>query len=184
VAVPGEEALGGSLGVAGALERLARHLDRMRSRALAAYGLTPRDVEVLNALGRSGPPYRLSQGELAQAAQLSSGGMTGQADRMESAGWVQRSHDPNDRRGVLLMLTESGRGVLARSLAAYLADADATLADLDPADLDRLAELLAKLLASLGDDQPSANRAPGSGPHPRLGRERKALRGETPRGTS
>lgn len=157
MAAPGEEALGGSLGVAGALERLARHLDRMRSRALAADGLTPRDVEVLNALGRSGPPYRLSQGELARAAQLSSGGMTGQADRMESAGWVERSHDPGDRRGILLTLTESGRDVLARSLATYLTDAEAALANLGPGDLDRLAGLLAKLLATLGENASGAS---------------------------
>lgn len=158
MAARGEPALGASLGVAGDLERIARHLDRLRSRALAAEGLTPRDVQVLNALGRSGPPYQLSQGELARAAQLSSGGMTGQADRMENAGWVERSHDPNDRRGVLVALTKSGRSVLARSLASYTTEADATLAGLGSDDLKRLEGLLTKLLAILGDGNPSANR--------------------------
>lgn len=150
MALAGEGTLGGSFGVAGSLERIARHLDRLRSRALAAEGLTPRDIEVLNVLGRSGPPYRLSQGELARAVQLSSGGMTSQADRMEGAGWVARIHDPHDRRGVLLSLTESGRGVLARSLEIYLADADAALAGLSAADLEHLGALLTKLLGSLG----------------------------------
>ena len=149
-----EQPLGGSLGVAGDLERVARHLDRLRSRALAAEGLTPRDVQVLNALGRSGPPYRLSQGELARAAQLSSGGMTGQADRMEGAGWVERSQDPNDRRGVQLALTESGRAVLARSFGTYRVDADAMLAAIGAADLERLGSLLSRLLAFLGEDRP------------------------------
>lgn len=149
-----EQPLGGSLGVAGDLERVARHLDRLRSRALAAEGLTPRDVQVLNALGRSGPPYRLSQGELARAAQLSSGGMTGQADRMEGAGWVERSQDPNDRRGVQLALTESGRAVLARSFGTYLVDADAMLGSIGAADLERLGSLLSRLLAFLGEDRP------------------------------
>jgi len=161
MAAPAEQGLGGSLGLAGDFDRIARHLDRLRSRALAAEGLTPRDIEVLNALGRSGPPYRLSQGELARAAQLSSGGMTGQADRMEGAGWVERSHDPDDRRGVLLALTDSGRAVLVRSLGTYLTDADAILANLGAADLKRLAALLAKLLAILDDQQLGVLTQPG-----------------------
>lgn len=141
----------GPLGLAERLERVARHLDRVRSRALALQGLTPRDIIVLHALGRAGSPYRLSQGQLARAAQLTSGGMTGQADRMEQAGWVRRSPDPEDRRGVLITLTLEGRAVLERSLVVYRQDADRTLAALDPGDQERLLVLLVKLLDGLGD---------------------------------
>ncbi|HEU5004000.1 MAG TPA: MarR family transcriptional regulator [Actinomycetota bacterium] len=154
--------LGASLGLAGHLEHIARHLDRVRSRALALEGLTPRDVEVLNALGRAGPPYRLSQGQLARSAQLTSGGMTGQADRMELAGWVTRSPDPDDRRGVLICLTEAGQAVLQRSLGTYLGDADRALAVLDTRDRAALAVLLARVVSGLSEEPPPGSRRGGS----------------------
>lgn len=144
-----EGVLGASLGLAGHIERIARQYDQARSRALAEEGLTPRDVEVLNALGRAGAPYRLSQGELARAAQLSSGGMTSQADRMEQAGWVERSRDPHDRRGVLVSLTEAGRQVLERSLKTYLRSAGAGIEGLDAAEQHTLKGLLGKLSAAI-----------------------------------
>jgi len=148
--------LGGSLGLAGHIERVARHFDRIRSRALAEEGLTPRDVEVLNALGRAGSPYRLSQGDLARATQLTSGGMTSQADRMEEAGWVARSRDPDDRRGVLVSLTEAGRKVLERSLKTYLQGTDGSIGGLDAAEQQTLKRLIAKLLAAIeGEAAPS-----------------------------
>ena len=140
---------GSPLGVAGRLERIARHLDRDRSRALAGSGLTARDVEVLAALHRAGSPFRLSQGDLARAAQLTSGGMTGQADRMEQAGWVERSADPADRRGVLVALTELGQRVLAGSLKTYIESADRALGGLDGAERRVLESLLRKLLLAI-----------------------------------
>lgn len=145
----GEAPLGGSLGLAGHIERIARHFDRVRSRALAGEGLSPRDVEVLNALGRAGTPYRLSQGDLARATQLTSGGMTSQADRMEEAGWVARSRDPHDRRGVLVSLTDAGRHVLERSLKTYLRGAETGIGGLDAAEQKTLERLLSKLLAAI-----------------------------------
>lgn len=141
--------LGASLGLPGHIERIARHYGLARSRALAEEGLTPRDVEVLNALGRAGSPYQLSLGELARAAQLSSGGMTSQADRMEQAGWVERIRDPHDRRGVLMSLTETGRQVLERSLEIYLRGAGASIDGLDAAEQHTLKSLLGKLSAAI-----------------------------------
>ncbi|HLI55641.1 MAG TPA: MarR family transcriptional regulator [Actinomycetota bacterium] len=141
--------LGGSLGMAGQIEHIARHFDRVRSRALAGEGLSPRDVEVLNALGQAGSPYRLSQGDLARASQLTSGGMTSQADRMEEAGWVARSRDPDDRRGVLVSLTETGRQILERSLKTYLSGAEASFGGLGPADQRALQRILTKLVAAI-----------------------------------
>lgn len=169
------------LGLAGRLERVARHLDRDRSRALALEGLTPRDIEILNALRRAGSPYRLSQGDLARAAQLTSGGMTGQADRMEQAGWVERSADPHDRRGVLVSLTETGRRVLERSLKTYVQSADRTMGGLDAGEQATLEALLRKVLTSIENDggPALANEPPGPQPRrpraPPAGRPRKPM---------
>jgi DNA-binding MarR family transcriptional regulator len=43
---------------------------------------------------------------------LSSAGITSRLDRLEKRGYVKRTRHPNDRRGVLVELTESGRHVL------------------------------------------------------------------------
>lgn len=159
-----ETVLGGSLGLAGNIDRIARHFDRVRTRALAMEGLTPRDIEVLNALGRAGSPYRLSQGDLARAAQLTSGGMTSQADRMEEAGWVARSRDPDDRRGVLVSLTEAGREVLERSLKTYLQGAGGTIDGLDATEQQTLKGLISKLLDAIeGNERPDSSFRNGSG---------------------
>ena len=46
------------------ISRLARHLDRIRANAFSAHDLESWEFDVLAALRRSGPPYRLSPGQL------------------------------------------------------------------------------------------------------------------------
>ena len=97
-----------ALEITGRLDRIARHLDRRAGEAMNESGLSCRDLEVLGALRRSG--CGLPAGQLARAAMLTSGGMTGQADRLAGAGLIVRRPDPEDRRTVLVSLTPEGRG--------------------------------------------------------------------------
>src|ERR1043166_5086153 len=98
------------------ISRLARHLDRERRVAFAGHGLESWGFDVLSALRRQGPPYELSPGALLRATLVTSGTMTNRIDRLERAGLVRRRPDPEDKRGVLVSLTESG---LARVDAAF-----------------------------------------------------------------
>jgi DNA-binding MarR family transcriptional regulator len=50
-------------------------------------------------LVRNGP---MTAGQLAKATGLTSGAITGIVDRLESAGWARREHDPHDRRRVII----------------------------------------------------------------------------------
>ena len=43
--------------------------------------------------------------------------MTNRLDRLEKAGLVKRLPDPDDRRGVLIELTDDGRDEVGRSTA-------------------------------------------------------------------
>lgn len=100
------------LAVEGIIQRmngLTRRIRRSHKEALAEHGLTWEEWDVLGALRRGGPPYKRSAGELAKFAELSSGAMTNRLDRLEKAGFVKRLPDPDDRRGVLVQLTKSGR---------------------------------------------------------------------------
>jgi DNA-binding MarR family transcriptional regulator len=112
------------------------------------YGLTFGEYEVLAALLRSGPPYRLKPTELVSALVLSSGAMTNRIDRVEAAGLVERLPDPDDRRGTLVALTAKGRQVLDAALQAHLANEERLLGALSAAERRQLTHVLRKLLLS------------------------------------
>jgi DNA-binding MarR family transcriptional regulator len=90
------------------IAKLARYLERSLGQTAREFGLTIQDWELLGALRRVGPPYRLSPSKLAQDLLLSGGAMTARLDRLEGAGLVRRRPDPEDRRAVRVELTEKG----------------------------------------------------------------------------
>jgi DNA-binding MarR family transcriptional regulator len=135
------------------LSRLARHLDRARRAAFAAGDLEPWEFDVLSALRRQGAPYQLSPGALLRATLVTSGTMTNRIDRLAAAGLVSRHRDPQDKRGVLVALTERGKNAADAALAGLVARERELLTGLDPAQQAELAGLLRLLLAPF-DAQP------------------------------
>jgi DNA-binding MarR family transcriptional regulator len=129
------------------ISRLARHLDRARRRAFAARGLESWEFDVLSALRRQGPPYQLSPGALLHATLVTSGTMTNRIDRLAAAGLVRRRPDPQDKRGVLVVLSTEGRDRVDAALADLLGSEEALLAGLGPGERQVLAGLLRVLLA-------------------------------------
>jgi DNA-binding MarR family transcriptional regulator len=102
-------------------------------------------LSVLIRLARS-PDSRLRMTVLARDMTMSTSGLTRLIDRMEADGVVQRQACPEDRRGMLAVLTEQGRELLAASAPCHVADLDLLLGGaLDPAELDQLTGLLRKV---------------------------------------
>jgi DNA-binding MarR family transcriptional regulator len=134
--------------------RLARHLDRARAAAFAGHGLEPWEFDVLSSLRRQGPPYQLSPGNLLRATMVTSGTMTNRINRLEESGLVRRDHDPQDKRGVLVSLTEDGLSRVDLALAALLSTERALLADLTAHQRTQLAALLRALLAPFDAGSP------------------------------
>jgi DNA-binding MarR family transcriptional regulator len=64
---------------------------------------------VLVTLVLQGPPFRSSPTELSRRSLLTSGGMTKALGRLEEAALITRSYDPNDRRALLVELTQKGQ---------------------------------------------------------------------------
>ena len=91
--------------IAGINKRIKRGMDA----TLAEHGLTHPDWQVLTTLRLWRSDHRSSPGELASDLELSSGAMTSRLDRLEDAGLVRRLRDPDDRRGVVVELTEDGK---------------------------------------------------------------------------
>jgi DNA-binding MarR family transcriptional regulator len=133
------------------LQRISR-LYLLQSASFAVvfdrYDITVGEFEVLAALLRSGPPYRMSPTRLVDAIVLSSGAMTNRIDRVEALGLVERLPDPGDRRGTLVALTREGRETLDAALVAHLANEERLLGALSSAERGTLAGLLRKLLLS------------------------------------
>jgi DNA-binding MarR family transcriptional regulator len=134
------------------VSRLARHLDRARRTAFAAYGLETWEFDVLSALRRHGEPYQLSPGSLLRATLVSSGTMTNRIDRLAEGGLVTRLPDPQDKRGVLVQLTERGKSVADAALADLLDRERLLLAGLDADQRELLASLLRMLLTPFDAD--------------------------------
>jgi DNA-binding MarR family transcriptional regulator len=139
------------LEVEGAVHRITslfRFLDKNLGEVLIQNGLNMSEYKLLIHLRNQGPPYRLSPSRLAQRQQTSSGAMTNRLDRLERSGLVRRSPDPDDRRGVLVALTDEGNQLLDKAVKEQAKREGELLDALDAGEKEQLNALLRKLLAS------------------------------------
>ena len=93
---------------------------------------------VLIRLARS-PEQRLRMTVLARDMTMSTSGLTRLVDRMEAGGVVRREACAEDRRGLLAVLTDEGRALLASTAPCHVADLDHLLGG--ALDADEWAEL-------------------------------------------
>lgn len=135
------------LAVLSRVSRLDRHMDHARRGAFARNELEPWEFDVLAALRRAGEPHVLSPGALVTQTMVTSGTMTNRIDRLEARGLVERAPSPDDRRGVLVRLTESGLTRVDSAFSDLLAVEHEVLAALNPADEPAMADLLRRLVA-------------------------------------
>lgn len=107
------------------------------------------EFDVLASLRRAGAPYALTPTQLFEALMISSGGMTNRLDRLERAGWIRRSPNPEDRRGVLVSLTDEGLALMNRLIPRHVENEAHLLAALSREEQETLSRLLGKLLDGL-----------------------------------
>ncbi len=115
----------------------------------AAKGLNLGDFDVLATLRRAGASYALTPTALYDATMVTSGAMTGRIDRLERDGLVERTDNPDDRRGTLVKLTRAGFALIDPLMTDHVENERRVLAGLTRPEQERLAELLAKLLHML-----------------------------------
>ncbi|EJC82150.1 transcriptional regulator [Rhizobium leguminosarum bv. trifolii WSM2297] len=135
------------MGILGRLKRLGTHLGREVETVLLKHGLSSPAFDVLATLRRSGAPHRLSPGELLEMTMVSSGTMTNRIDQLEKAGFVQRILNPEDRRSVLIALTDKGLATVEEAVNAHAANQQRLTANLSAADKAELDRLLRKFLS-------------------------------------
>lgn len=138
--------------VEAAVSRVAkvhRHIDQNMAERLSEIGLNKGAYKVLVRLVTSGPPHQLSPSRLSEMLVMSSGAMTNRLDALENAGFIERTSDPNDRRGVLVTITERGRAALDEAMSLMAVREVGMLSVLDPQEIVTLNDILRKILIGI-----------------------------------
>lgn len=104
-------------GIVVRIARLQRFLRGAKQRAVAEVGLQDFEYETLHSLMIRDTPGTASPTDLADELGISGAGMTGRLDRLEQAGWVQRTTAPDDRRRVVVEITKAGAKIWRRAMA-------------------------------------------------------------------
>lgn len=136
------------MAIVGRMTRLAKHLERAIQETFSEFGLNIGEFDVLATLRRAGQPYQLSPTALFNALMVSSGTMTHRIDLLENAGFVKRIPAPGDRRGTLIVLTETGFELIEKAVEAHIANEHRLLSILDKSERESFTLLLRKLLLS------------------------------------
>jgi DNA-binding MarR family transcriptional regulator len=132
--------------VAGRIIRLAHAIETTRSEQLASYGLSPGEFDVLATVRRIDQGEGVNPGRFLESMVITSGGLSKRLDRLETEGLIERSPDPNDRRGTLIRLTPHGQAVIDEVLPLVVkSESEVIKAKLTPRQLEQTADLLRRL---------------------------------------
>jgi DNA-binding MarR family transcriptional regulator len=136
----------------GRITRIERYKDVALRELYRRHRLDAGEYDVLAALRRSGPGYRLTPTELYRSVLVTSATMTERLDRLERRNLIRRRPARHDRRSILVELTPEGRTLFDQACADLLTIQAALLQGLDAQDRAALAGLLGKLAAQLEHD--------------------------------
>lgn len=132
----------------GRLYRVFHHLSVDIEAVHKTYGLSTGEFDVLATLRRSGAPYCVTPTKLFRTAMLSSGAMTNRLNRLEKKALIKRLPDPDDRRSLLVKLTEDGLLLIDNAVEAHLKKEHDLLAMFSEEEQQALDLMLRKWLAA------------------------------------
>jgi DNA-binding MarR family transcriptional regulator len=129
-----------------AIRRIARELREASREAEARLGLSAAQLYVLHQLHEAGP---LSISTLAGRTFTHQSSVSTVVTRLETLGLVQRRHDPNDRRSVMVSLSAAGEERLVQAPEPVQERLLATFAALPADERRQLASLLERFSLQL-----------------------------------
>lgn len=124
------------------------------------FGLNRAGVEILLRLRRESPQYRVSPTQLNRALDSKSATMTSRLEKLEQAGLIRRLLDDNDRRSLLVELTDRGRETIDEVCESVLEIRARQLSVLSRAEQEQLVDIMSKLLTHF--EQPEVMATAGS----------------------
>ncbi|MFT5201571.1 MAG: DNA-binding MarR family transcriptional regulator [Candidatus Aldehydirespiratoraceae bacterium] len=111
-------------------------------------GMTLDDYEVLVLLSEA-HEQRMRMTAMSESLVHSQSRLTQRIDRLVKRGWVRREQCPEDRRGMLAVITSEGLAVIEAAAPAHVRDVRELLIDLiEPSERAVVAEVLERVAAS------------------------------------
>lgn len=124
------------------LARATESINNRLNRHHAKADLTVSQFGVLEALHHLGP---LNQKALGEKLLKSGGNITLVIDNLEKSGWVERQQDPEDRRAMLIHLTDEGETFISSYFPEHLERIVEEFDVLSSQELEQLAMICKKL---------------------------------------
>lgn len=124
------------------LHRTGHALETELTARLAEIGLSPRARCVLSTALDAG----LTQTEIADRIDIDKTTMVVTMDALESAGYAERKPSPTDRRARVVVVTESGREIVAKADGLYEEIVGSVLGSLPQDERDGLVNGLTRLV--------------------------------------
>ncbi|MEM9056614.1 MAG: MarR family transcriptional regulator [Pseudomonadota bacterium] len=137
--------------VIGRVMRIGEALSAQAADAVAPFGLSYSEFDILVTMRRAGPPYRRTPSQIGNAVLLTSGAITAALDRLTDRGLLSRVSDPSDRRVRAAQLTDKGVELSYQAAKARFEAARRSLATFEPAEQRRLTVSLKALTRALRD---------------------------------
>jgi DNA-binding MarR family transcriptional regulator len=134
-----------SIGIVTRIWRLASLFADDRRHVLASAGVDAALLDLLGALRRGGPPYRLTTRELSERIGVTPGAVSQRLARAERDGYITRSPAGGPSRAVAVTLTEKGHELIERLVDRVLGRETTLVSGLPPSDRTQLARLLKRL---------------------------------------
>jgi DNA-binding MarR family transcriptional regulator len=141
----GQPSIGLVLGGGSLLHQVGRELSTALERRLAPFGITAQQAALLLHAGRNGS----GPSQLMALLGTDTAGMTKLLDRLEGKGLVQRRPHPDDRRAIIIELTDQGRALATRLPPIFGQVTSQLLAGFSTDEVDQLTTMLQRMLDNL-----------------------------------
>lgn len=105
-------------------------------------GLTPQQNHTIELVGNEGP---IRMKPLAEKLSITMGTLTVMIDRLEKTGYVERTKDPEDGRGFIIVLTPKGKQTHMEHHAYHHKLVEDILHNLDQEEANHLLNILKKI---------------------------------------
>lgn len=134
-----------AMAVCGDIRRAGERIRQGIAANLSGSGLDLAGFDVLLTLRRQGRGRALSPSALAKDMMLSTSAMTNRLDRLEKRGLIARQTDPEDRRGLKIVLSEEGFSLADDLVVSHLETEEGMLAALSGEEREQLRKLLSRV---------------------------------------
>lgn len=170
------------LAICARVQRAAYYFETHIAGLAGVCALNPREFRALSALWRSGAPFALNPTQLLEEYFIPAATLTRQIDRLAALGLVERTSDPDDRRAVLIKLTQRGHKLVDDAMRQTTANQPVikALEELDIRDLESLNQLLRSVLL-LFEERASLRSARPRSPRQRVVKTQSKMTGHWPR---